>query len=218
MLVCCAANRAMFPLTVRTLLDLIVWDSHPLALGATPKQVWIDGIAQIAHPHVVKKPSSAQQRPDTPDFDQEAHAVLEHDGLPPLTPERSTTHPVVFTNVSDVIIRRGPDVQETFTTQLEDGVVVVEDGHMLCSGIASACAHLTSGDDIEYINLHGGVIAPGLITFGSPLGLEEIQGESSTSDGYTYDPLSQVIPGVVGGEGALIRAADGLQFATREAL
>ncbi|KAI0710537.1 hypothetical protein C8Q76DRAFT_858520 [Earliella scabrosa] len=27
--------------------DIVLWDSHPLALGATPQQVWIDGVAQI---------------------------------------------------------------------------------------------------------------------------------------------------------------------------
>lgn len=52
-----------------------------------------------------------------------------------------------------------------------------------------------------------------MTTFGSPLGLEEIQGEPSTSDGYV-DPLnrwadtSTIIP----------RAADGLKFMSRDAL
>ncbi|KAI0085133.1 carbohydrate esterase family 9 protein [Irpex rosettiformis] len=197
--------------------DIVVWDSHPLALGATPKQVWIDGIPQIAKPHVSKKPPSVQQKPETPNFDKEAQETLEHDGLPPLIPKKSTTHSVVFTNVSDVIIRQSGEIQEVVSAQSNDNIVVVDGGHIVCSGAASACSQSISGDGVEYINLHGGAIAPGLITFGSPLGLEEIQGEPSTSDGYAFDPLYQVVPKVVGGDGAVIRAADGLQFATREA-
>ncbi len=198
--------------------DVIIWDSHPLAIGATPKQVWIDGIPQIAQPHTVEKPSYVQEKPDTPNFDKEAEETLKYDGLPPLTPAKSTTRSVVFTNVSDVIIRQGTEIQELLTTQSDEAVVVVEGGRIVCSGARSACVQSSAEEDIEYVNLHGGAIAPGLTTFGSPLGLEEIQGEASTSDGYVYDPLYQVVPGVVGGDGAVIRAADGLQFATREAL
>ena len=27
--------------------DVVLWDSHPLRLGATPRQVWIDGVIQL---------------------------------------------------------------------------------------------------------------------------------------------------------------------------
>lgn len=33
--------------------DIIVYDSHPMALGATPLQVFIDGVPQIPSPHAV---------------------------------------------------------------------------------------------------------------------------------------------------------------------
>ncbi|OJT07354.1 hypothetical protein TRAPUB_1790 [Trametes pubescens] len=71
---------------------------------------------------------------------------------------------------------------------------------------------------VEYVDLEGGSLAPGLTTFGSPLGLEEIMGEVSTKDGYVLDPLQDRVPKVVGGNGALIHAIDGLQFGTRHAL
>ncbi|KAI0690094.1 carbohydrate esterase family 9 protein [Cytidiella melzeri] len=197
--------------------DVVLWDSHPLALGAIPKQVWIDGISQIAKPHSVKKPPTVQEKPQTPNFDKEKQETLEYDGLPPLAPHKTTHRSVVFTNVSDVVIRQGGSIQEMTTTRFGNAVVV-EAGRIICSGIATACEHAVSGHDVEYVNLHGGAIGPGLITFGSPLGLEEIQGEPSTSDGYAFDPLYQEVPGVIGGSGAIIRAADGLQFRTREAL
>ena len=67
------------------------------------------------------------------------------------------------------------------------------------------------------MDLKGGAISPGLVSFGAPLGLEEIEGESSTSDGYVYDSLLKGVPELVGGDSALIRASDGLIFATRDA-
>ncbi|THU86939.1 hypothetical protein K435DRAFT_867785 [Dendrothele bispora CBS 962.96] len=43
--------------------DLVLWDSHPLSLGATSKQVFIDRIAQLEHPHVTSdKPLKSQRR------------------------------------------------------------------------------------------------------------------------------------------------------------
>jgi hypothetical protein len=64
--------------------DIVAWDSHPLALGATPKQVWIDGISQIESPFSSQKPAAFQKPPATPDFDREAYEAIKYDGLPPL--------------------------------------------------------------------------------------------------------------------------------------
>lgn len=58
--------------------------------------------------------------------------------------------------------------------------------------------------------------SPGLLSFGSPLALEDIQSEASTWDGPVYDILDNDVPDIV--NGALIRAADGLKFETRDAL
>ncbi|KAH8116655.1 composite domain of metallo-dependent hydrolase [Phellopilus nigrolimitatus] len=153
--------------------DLVVWDSHPLALGATPKQ----------------------KVPKTPNFDDEAADAVKYDGLPPLAPEKSIAGTVVFLNVKRK--RRGK---------------------VACMGNQSTCASFLEAPGCHVVDLKGGAISPGLISFGSPLGLEEIHGEASTRDGSVYDPLEETIPNVVSGEGTLIRAVDGLQFATRNAL
>ena len=67
------------------------------------------------------------------------------------------------------------------------------------------------------IDLQGGSIAPGLISYGTNLGLEEISAESTTSDGVAGDVLTGSIPGLLGAD-ALVKAVDGLQFSTRNAL
>ena len=56
--------------------DIVLWDSHPLALGATPQQVWIDGVAQINAPHLLTKPEAFQELPKTPNFDKEREQTL----------------------------------------------------------------------------------------------------------------------------------------------
>ncbi|KAI0074162.1 carbohydrate esterase family 9 protein [Panus rudis PR-1116 ss-1] len=199
--------------------DVVLWDSHPLALGATPKQVWIDGIAQLKSPHNVKKPSSFQDVPKTPDFEEEAQKVLEHDGLPPLTPKHSESSVVVFNNVSNVYVKKAGQIRQIAELQsAKDTTVVVEGGKVTCIGTQTSCVPEILPEDTKVVDLMGGSISPGLISFGSPLGLEEIRMEDSTSDGFVFDPILGDVPGVVGGEGAIIRASDGLQFSTRDAL
>lgn len=55
------------------------------------------------------------------------------------------------------------------------------------------------------------------MSYGSPLGLEEIQGEESTHDGAVIDPLSSIIPKLLVGN-EVISAVDGLQFGGRDTL
>ena len=84
--------------------DVVVWDSHPLALGATPKQVFVDGIPQIDEPFISPKPAAFQRAPAVPDFEQEARDAVKYEGLPPLESKSSLggEEPVLFVNVSEV--------------------------------------------------------------------------------------------------------------------
>ena len=93
---------------------------------------------------------------------------------------------------------------------------MTHDGKLACSSPSPCSDHVFP--DADYIDLQGGSIAPGLVSAGSPLGLQEIDQEKSPQDGVVFDPLSSGVPGIVGGSGALIRAADGLLFGTRDAL
>ena len=204
--------------------DLVLWDSHPLALGATPQQVWIDGIAQIDAPHLLSKPAAFQKLPHTPNFDKERELTLKYDGFPPLEPKPSRSRTVVFTNVKTVYLRSEQAIREAFVAQSDDalffGVVVVRDGKVQCFGSAtSACASsVRDAEEVQYIDLEGGSITPGLISAGGVFGLSEIGQEEVTQDGIVADSLSESVPSLAGGEGALIRAADGLIFGTRDAL
>ena len=206
-----------------TLPDLVIWDSHPLALGATPKQVYIDGIAQIEFPYVVEKPNSLQCVPRVPNFDSEALKAVEYEGLPPLFPAESYIGDVLFKNVMGLFLpdAGGDHIQDAFTTQgIHSGVVMVINGTVACFGPENSCSMGELTDSrarpLRIIDLEGGSIGPTLVSYGSPLGLSEIQGEISTGDGTVFDPLVAPVPLVA--EQVLVRAVDGLQFAGRDAL
>lgn len=203
---------------------MVIWDSHPLSLGAAPAQVIIDGIPQVNPAFPASKPASSQRAPHSPNWDKEAKKTLEYDGLPPLEPARSTKGVVVFTNVSSVWVQDPQTagimdlLASTSTTDSETGMVVVNAGRVVCSGIAKDCATYSASVDAIHVNLEGGALQPGLITAGSAIGLQEIAMEASTTDGAVFDPLTADVPALAGGAGYLPRAVDGLQFGSRDAL
>ncbi|KXN92662.1 hypothetical protein AN958_11763, partial [Leucoagaricus sp. SymC.cos] len=81
-------------------------DSHPLVLGATPAQVFTDGIPQLKDPHILHKPHILQRPLRTRNFDKEARETVEFDGLPPLRPHHrrmfKNGEVVKLSNVSSV--------------------------------------------------------------------------------------------------------------------
>ncbi|KAF7317119.1 Carbohydrate esterase family 9 protein [Mycena chlorophos] len=200
--------------------DLVIWDSHPLQIGATPLQVFIDGIVQLDEPYVLRKPKSWQSPPEVPNFDKEAEQAVIHEGLPPLDPTSIRSRPVVFVNVKSVLATSlSNEVEELFVAASDAkealGTAIAVDGRLACVGECRIAAL----EAAEVVDLQGGSISPGLTTFGSPLGLEHIASESTTNDGEVFDVLSSSgIPEIVGGSGAAIRAVDGLQFLSRDAL
>ena len=159
--------------------DLVLWDSHPLALGATPQQVWIDGIPQLSAPHLLTKPASFQSVPKVPNFDEERERTLEYDGLPPLEPKKSVSSTVVFANVSSVLMRSSEStcgVTELASAQGDSALyAVVRGGKLVCvDSPSSTCVQSALSKDeadLELVDLEDGSNSPGLTTVGSPLSL-----------------------------------------------
>lgn len=106
----------------------------------------------------------------------------------------------------------------TFISSEASGIVAVRDGKLVCADAGSACAEYRASPDALTIDLEGGALGPGIVSAGSALGLQEIALEDSTTDGFVLDPLLGSVPKILGGNYALIKAVDGLQFATRDAL
>ncbi|KAJ3886962.1 composite domain of metallo-dependent hydrolase [Lentinula edodes] len=199
--------------------DVVLWDSHPLAIGATPKQVFIDGIAQLGSPFVRPKSKALQHAPKTPNFEDEKKAALKFDGLPPLGPKESVSDVVIFQNFDTLFMDKGNGVEQVFAKDHLGApqIAVVQNGKLNYIGVPEGYStNLTT--TLRTVNLHGGSLAPGLLSYGSRLGLVHIAGEATTQDGEVFDNLMDEVSSALGREAVVIRAKDGLQFTTRDAL
>ncbi|KAJ3852408.1 carbohydrate esterase family 9 protein [Lentinula lateritia] len=197
--------------------DVVLWDSHPLAIGATPKQVFIDGIAQLGSPFVLPKSKALQHAPETPNFEEETKAALKFDGLPPLEPKESVSDVVIFQNFDTLFMDMGNGVKQVFAKDYLGApqIAVVQNGKLNYIGASEGYStNLTS----RTVDLHGGSLAPGLLSYGSRLGLVHIAGEATTQDGEVFDSPMDGVSSALGRDVAVIRALDGLQFTTRDAL
>ncbi|KAI1796076.1 composite domain of metallo-dependent hydrolase [Ganoderma leucocontextum] len=200
--------------------DLVLWDTHPLQLGATPRKVWIDGILQVdadsaqVPVNKLKKDPAMQEPPKVPNFDAEREKAVRFEGLAPLRPNSTIGGRVVFQNVRELFTRQRGDYAH-FGLDGYEGLmnVVVERGRVTCIG------RVCEGENPDVVvDLHGGALVPGMMHFGPGLGVEEMEGEPSTGDGVRFDPLRANVPEVMGDVGALVRISDALQFGTRNAL
>ncbi|EPQ59082.1 hypothetical protein GLOTRDRAFT_113888 [Gloeophyllum trabeum ATCC 11539] len=204
--------------------DVVLWDSHPLQLGATPVKVWIDGVQQLPEDVQVgvgKEELEWKKTPGVPDWGKERRETVKWEGLPPLK-GRTEEGTVVFTNVGRVWAKdEEGDIEELLRADVDSemATVVVQKGVLVCAGSSLSCLHnLKSSSPPEIVDLQGGTIAPGLMTYGSPLGMEEIPSEPSTGNGELYDPFSGDVPKIMGDTAGVTRAVDALQFGTRDAL
>jgi imidazolonepropionase-like amidohydrolase len=166
--------------------DIVVWDSMPLQLGARPVQVYIDGISQLEKPTTLLKPHLQDVPPAG-----SAHGwktALETRGDPPLRSEVEA-HNVIFTGVSSTYLRSEAGIQEVTLSgkNIQQKRVVIVDGQIDCVGDCAV------GDESKFqlIDLKGGAITAGLLTYGSYLGLMEIRQEPSTTDGKIPDLLTE---------------------------
>lgn len=203
--------------------DVVLWDSHPLQLGASPRKVWVDGLLQVDADRAripvppAKNTTERREPPKVPDFVAEKERAVRFDGIPPLRANRTLRGRIAFRNVGEVFVREGGDQVHSFG--LNGGVVgemmdvIVSRGRVACFG------RYCDGDRVDVsVDLHGGAVVPGLMAFGSGLGIEEIESESSTGDGVRYDALKMDVPRLMGDVGGLDRVGDALQFGTRNAL
>ena len=203
-----------------------MFDSHPLALGATPKQVFIDGIPQLESPFSVQKSQELQKAPKVPNFDKEAEDAIKYEGLPPLLTEKNRlTGDVLFKNVKSVYQPINSKISHSrLFSSVVDGErfppsVLVQKGRITCMGRCTQERVMARTENVTIIDLEGGALSPGLVSFGAPLGVEEIQQEESTNDGIVIDPLTKVTPKILNdGEGGVVRAVDGLAFMGRDTL
>ncbi|TKY87991.1 hypothetical protein EX895_003087 [Sporisorium graminicola] len=192
--------------------DVVVWNTHPLRIGATPVEVVIDGIPQIGPNAPVPSPelprsanevesekhASSPAAPAAPragnfnvDIQQVKNSyseIITFDKLAFPSAKEATQNCTVFTNVSQRFFRRRGSVSsETFAPST--GQIVVAGGKVLCSG-ETCSASVCASPAVNIIDARGGAVLPGITSYGSNLGLTDIVSEPEASDGYTLDPVT----------------------------
>lgn len=172
--------------------DIVVWDSDPLTAGATPVQVWVDGAKQFPDPIELKKPLTRATEPNKDLAEEQA----------PITVRSA----VVFTGLSHVHTRL---VLNEAGSRQEGRVAIVSNGKLACVGVcASELAELDATHPAaQKIKLKDGHLTPGIVAFGSSLGLAEIDAESDTHDGpYLEEGITFALDGLSFGGKQLARA------------
>jgi imidazolonepropionase-like amidohydrolase len=158
--------------------DLVVWDSHPLSVGATPLQVYVDGKATL-DPQKVEESMPSEKNlqrleREQPRIRPSLNSVAKGGFCQSLVDSGSR---LVVTGIKRSFL---PDSKEHM---LQNGnlTVVIDNGQVVCLDTFSVCA----SDDAEgrVIHLNNGHLLPGLTAVSRSLGLREIASESSTSDG-----------------------------------
>ncbi|KAJ1573311.1 hypothetical protein NDA11_005014 [Ustilago hordei] len=194
--------------------DLVVWNTHPLRIGATPVEVVIDGVPQLgAHapvpaptlPHQgdasaeSKKWVTAPAASKTGNFSVEIDAVkksydeiIRFEKLAFPSAKTPTPNCTVFTNVSQHFVRASNGKTRISSTSFDPttgGRIVVSGGKVLCSGEACDASSCPSSGAVHVVDAQGGVVLPGITSYGSNLGLTDMVSEAEASDGYTLDPV-----------------------------
>ncbi|KAL2757234.1 hypothetical protein ACRALDRAFT_1047363 [Sodiomyces alcalophilus JCM 7366] len=162
--------------------DLVVWDSDPLSVGATPLQVWIDGFAQFEDPVELDKPVT---KPITPD-ERLGEAAQE---------SRQVLHDVIFTGVTKVLLSDSEDGEKVPDPMPEGPTnVIVTGGKITCIGHCTSEMEAASSHHV--MALDNGYLVKSFTAFGSTIGLNAIDYESDTDNGLNPDKFSRAIDGL----------------------
>ncbi|CAG8555495.1 1968_t:CDS:10 [Paraglomus occultum] len=170
--------------------DVLVWNRHPLALGAYPLEVFIDGIPQF------NTSSSVLSGPT-----DETYTFYNATRHSPVDTKERVVSSVIIKNIGKIFVGEESIMESTATGSL---TITVSEGRIMCIG--SDCT-ITNTIGYDVVDLNGGYVLPGIIAAGSDLGLSEIEQEPITQDGYVSSFKSPDHP-----ERIIIRAVDGLKF------
>ena len=152
--------------------DLVVWDDHPLQVGATPLQVWIDGLEQIKESPIDAWTASQVGRPAPPQRGLVGAAV------------ESACRP----NARDLVLRDVDVSLHSAGKSISSGAthdVVVRDGHIVCVGDCSKAVHSALQDGVAEMRFSKTAFLTQGLTQLTPMhGLTEMLMEPSSSDGF----------------------------------
>ncbi|KXH60368.1 hypothetical protein CSAL01_05749 [Colletotrichum salicis] len=173
--------------------DLVVWDAHPLSIGATPLQVYIDGNPQLKH-HIVQESmgktfneaSAKESLPVKPNMRTELEPEKRDAFCSKTTKAKSS---FVINGITSTFLENHPQVPTVFRdVSGENFTLVINSGSVAClstpENCSAAVAKVASKSDVTTLDLSNGHVLPGLTALTASLGMVEIATEDSTGDGY----------------------------------
>lgn len=157
--------------------DVVIWDRHPLSLGAAPRAVYIEG----ALTHAGAPP--AVLPPPFPPPDLEANrAAFALTGPCDSTTAGGLVDLASYSVTAGVIWTMDTGYQSTIRN---NGVVVVENGIVTCIGTSSRCAGDMSRIPQSARFTTSGEMWAGMVAAGDGIGMYEM-GEAPTHDGTAH--------------------------------
>ncbi|CAB4400218.1 unnamed protein product [Rhizophagus irregularis] len=190
-------NHRIGQITVGYDADIVLWDSHPLDLGATPLEVYIDGIPQFDTPVSVLTNSTKKNHSSMKNVNNENTDNT----------EERTASSVIIKNIGKVFIDEDTIIESNSSLNGKNISIIVKDGLVECIGTnCTNTIDIVTSNSPEVIDLNGGYILPGMIAVGTPLGLVEIDQEAITTDGFA--PIIVDLDS----EHRVIKAIDGLKL------
>lgn len=156
---------------------MVVWDAHPLQVGATTIHVFVDGREVLDEDGALATLSRSLKDIDNALPTVKATIQAEtRENVCGRALRRDTR--IVFTGIKEALL---DDVFSLDTTGRL--AMVVTDGEVTCLGAESACVSSQERENTLSIKLDNGYITPGLVAFGNNIGILDISSEPSTGDG-----------------------------------
>lgn len=128
---------------------------------------------------------------------------------------------IEFLNVRSLWQQDGSTVVDKLSLRgdqlAENQTVIVTRGRIECFGSPQDCLSAKSTGHAT-IDLRGGSLSLGLISYGAPIGLIEISQEQVTGDENRPLPLEGNPPSILHDEGGALAGVDALQFNGRDTL
>ncbi|KNG89129.1 hypothetical protein ANOM_002995 [Aspergillus nomiae NRRL 13137] len=170
--------------------DLVIWDDHPLQVGATPLEVFIDGHAVLGNNDSLEELIHSSNSVESPDAPTIRPSIIEHQKHDICSRVHTSPSKLLFTGIKKVLLDTPFPLEDAV-----DVVLLLEDGKAVCLDKRSTCLSTEQKEkNVTEISLNNGYITPGLVAFGNNLGIQDIPSEESTGDGSTgrsADPLNE---------------------------
>lgn len=159
--------------------DIVIWNTHPLSIGATPLQVYIDGRATLdIDTSESTDPKNAEAR--SPTTQSRMRKVVSEETKDQVCQDlNNPLREFIITGITKSFVG---SPQLTTSSKVEH-VLILQNGTITCFGPKGTCRTSNKDSESTVIELQDGYILPGLTATANTLGLADIPVLEETMDG-----------------------------------